>query len=370
LPTVTTAVTNEPTAAPPPTPQPVGGGRRRVIAMLIWAVAFAVGVYVVGLPTSDPVLPFGWLWLATIAWRSELPWRRHLAFLRDWAPVVLMLLLYNVSRGFADGLSAPHVTELIRADRAMFGRVTGGLVPTVWLQEHLYQPNVVQWWELVVSVVYFSHFLAVPAAAVVLWVSSRVQWARYMRRWMTLTLAGLVTYFVYPAAPPWWAAQPEHGALIGPVERISTNGWDALGLHSAGNTLNALQVSASNPVAAMPSLHTAYAMMAVAFFLPVVRRRWWPLLLAYPLAMTFTLVYSGEHYVIDVLVGWAYVAGTFWLVGLAERWWRARRGPAPDPAGRGAPDPVLPVLPARSTSAAELDMPDATPASHGSDPVA
>jgi hypothetical protein len=75
--------------------------------------------------------------------------------------------------------------------------------------------------------------------------------------------------------------------------------------------------------------------MAVAFFLPVVRRRWWPLLLAYPLAMTFTLVYSGEHYVIDVLVGWAYVGLSFLVVGLGERWWRSRGAP---PAGSGALD--------------------------------
>jgi membrane-associated phospholipid phosphatase len=42
--------------------------------------------------------------------------------------------------------------------------------------------------------------------------------------------------------------------------------------------------------------------------------------------MTFTLVYSGEHYVIDVLVGWLYVAGTFLLVGFAERRWARRQG--------------------------------------------
>jgi membrane-associated phospholipid phosphatase len=109
------------------------------------------------------------------------------------------------------------------------------------------------------------------------------------------------------------------------VARISSNGFEAIGLHSAGNTLNALQADQSNPVAAMPSLHTAYALMAVAFFLPMVRRRWWPVLLAYPLAMTFTLVYTGEHYVIDVFVGWIYVAATFVLIGWAERWWRSRR---------------------------------------------
>jgi hypothetical protein len=336
---MTTTLDREPPA--PTEPSATGPLRRRVIAVSIWAALFAVGVYFIGLPTSDPVLPFLWLWLATIAWRSELPWRRHLAFLRDWAPVVLVLVVYNVSRGFADGLSAPNVTPLIEADEVMFGWFTGGVVPTVWLQQQLYVPGVVQWWEIVVSVVYFSHFLAVPAAAVVLWVRSRAQWARYMRRWMVLTFAGLVTYFLYPAAPPWWAALPEHGALIGPVERISTNGWDAIGLHSAGNTLNALQVSAANPVAAMPSLHTAYALLVIVFFLPSVRRRWWPVLLAYPLAMTFTLVYSGEHYIVDVLVGWAYVGAVFLLVSAAERWWAGRHAPPADTGGLDGPAPAV-----------------------------
>lgn len=291
--------------------------------MLIWAALFAVGTYFIGVPTSDPLIAFGWLWLATIAWRSERPWRAHLLFLRDWLPISLLLVVYNISRGYADKLFEPHVTELIDADEGMFGWLTGGQVPTVWLQQHLYQPKVVQWWEVAVSLVYVSHFLVIPTIGVALWVRHREQWGRFMRRWFTLSVAGLITYFVYPAAPPWWASK--FGFLPDEVLRISTNGWNAIGLHSAGNTLNALQVEASNPVAAMPSLHTAYALMAVAFFLPWVAKRWWPLMLAYPLAMTFTLVYSGEHYVIDVLVGWAYVAAVFLAVGFAERWWKARR---------------------------------------------
>jgi membrane-associated phospholipid phosphatase len=299
--------------------------------MLVWAAAFAVGTYFIGVPTSDPLIAFGWLWLATIAWRSDLPWRSHLLFLRDWLPISLLLVVYNVSRGYADDLFAPHVTQLIHADEWMFGAFTGGEVPTVWLQQHLYQPEVVQWWEVVVSLIYVSHFLAVPTIGVILWLRRREQWARFMRRWFTLSVAGLITYFLYPAAPPWWAST--YGFLPEHVERISTNGWNAIGLHSAGNTLNALQVEASNPVAAMPSLHTAYAMMAVAFFLPMVAKRWWPLMLAYPLAMTFTLVYSGEHYVIDVLVGWAYVAVVFLAVGFAERRWQARRAVSASAAG-------------------------------------
>jgi membrane-associated phospholipid phosphatase len=306
--------TLRPAELPPPAP-PVDLRKRRIIGLAIWAICFLVGTAFIGVPTSDPLIAFGWLWLATIAWRSYLPWKQHLLFLRDWLPIALLLVAYNISRGYADDLFVPHVTAMIDADEAL----AGGHVPTVWLQQHLYHAGQVQWWEVAVSLVYVSHFLTVPTVAVILWLRDRFQWARYMRRWFTLSVAGLITYFLYPAAPPWWAA--EHG-FIDPVVRISTAGWNLIGLHSAGNSLNALQVEASNPVAAMPSLHTAYALMAVAFFLPVVRKRWWPLLLAYPLAMTFTLVYSGEHYVIDVLVGWLYVAATFFLVGLAERLWR------------------------------------------------
>ena len=122
--------------------------------------------------------------------------------------------------------------------------------------------------------------------------------------------------------PPWLAARYGMPFDIG---RISTRGWSAIGLHGAGNALSAAQLDASNLVAAMPSLHSAFALLAVLFIAPAVRRRWWPLLAAYPLAMTFTLMYGGEHWVIDVLVGWTYVLVTLAVVGAAERWWTRRR---------------------------------------------
>ena len=297
--------------------------KRRIIGMLIWTAAFVVFVALVGVPTSDPLTAFGWLWLATIAWRNYLPWREHLLFLRDWLPVVLLLVFYNLSRGAADKLFDPNVTFMIEADEDLFGWFTGGRIPTIWLQQHLYDPLHVPWWEVATTLVYISHFLTVPTVAVVLWLRSRSLSYRFIRRWISLSMAGLVTYFLYPAAPPWWAWR--EGCLTEPVARFSSRGFDVIGLHRAGNTLNAVQADQSNPVAAMPSLHTAYAMMAVAFFLPMVRKRWWPLLFAYPLAMTFTLVYTGEHYVVDVFVGWLYVGMTFLVVGLAERWWSRRR---------------------------------------------
>jgi membrane-associated phospholipid phosphatase len=43
------------------------------------------------------------------------------------------------------------------------------------------------------------------------------------------------------------------------------------------------------------------------FFWGMWRKPWQrAVLVAYPLAMVFALVYGGEHYVVDALIGWAY----------------------------------------------------------------
>lgn len=70
-----------------------------------------------------------------------------------------------------------------------------------------------------------------------------------------------------------------------------------------GAALEALQGD-SNPVAAMPSLHAAVPALLALFLWP--GSQWWWRLAAcgYALAMAWTLLYTGEHYVVDVVAGW------------------------------------------------------------------
>jgi membrane-associated phospholipid phosphatase len=75
----------------------------------------------------------------------------------------------------------------------------------------------------------------------------------------------------------------------------------------------------ANPVAAIPSLHAAYTLL-ITLFLWRVAPQWGRVLLAaYPWAMAFALVYTAEHYVVDVLLGWIYALIAFSMVSrLAE----------------------------------------------------
>ena len=71
----------------------------------------------------------------------------------------------------------------------------------------------------------------------------------------------------------------------------------------------------------MPSLHTAFATLIALFLASRITSRWRYLLVLYPLAMAFTLVYCGEHYVLDLLAGVAYALAVH--AGM-QRWERRR----------------------------------------------
>ena len=74
------------------------------------------------------------------------------------------------------------------------------------------------------------------------------------------------------------------------------------------------------------SLHAAFPVLILLFFWGGARWWWRILLVAYPLAMAFTLVYGGEHYVTDVLAGWIYAVVVYGAVLAIERALARRRG--------------------------------------------
>jgi PAP2 superfamily len=278
----------------PAAPSPDRALVRRLLAPGL-ALAFLATCLVQGLPTDRAVL-LGWV-LGGLALHAAADGVRRLGrLLADWLPLVALLLAYDASRGLADGLGATvHVTEPAAVDRFL----GLGSLPTVVLQEHWDAA----WWQALASLVYGSHFVVTPVVLAVLWLRDRQRWARYARLVLALSAAGLVTYVLYPAAPPWLAARD---GVIEPVARVSGDGWAVLGLPRAGALLAESQGQV-NQVAAVPSLHTAFALLACLALLPVARRTWQRLLLlAYAPAMALVLVWSGEHYVVDTVLGAAY----------------------------------------------------------------
>jgi membrane-associated phospholipid phosphatase len=242
-------------------------------------------------------------------------WRATARVVLDWLPFTGVLLLYDRTRGVADSLGIDlHEKDILDAEKWLFG----GIEPTIWLQHHMYNPAHVYWYDALITLVYTSHFLATPILAAVLWLRDRTLWLRYISRVVLLAMAGLVTYCFFPEAPPWLAARD---GLTEPVYRLSARGWIWLHAGNLNDTLAHAQNDGANPVAAMPSLHTAFAVLVAIMIGTQLRSRWRYLLALYPAAMGFTLVYTGEHYVLDLVAGVLYALAAHWALTR----WEARR---------------------------------------------
>ncbi|WHU46389.1 phosphatase PAP2 family protein [Gordonia sp. L191] len=271
--------------------------------------------------------------------------RRVITVVIDWAPFALILLLYDWTRNVAEFIQVPVAWHLAPdVDKDIFG-----VVPTVWLQEHLKSPSA-PWWEVITSVVYMSYFVVPYALAAILWLRDRATWRRFAACFIATTFLGLIGYTFVPAAPPWAAARctaaevadgpreaicmttpqaTEPGGILGPfdpshagaapyVERISARGWEFLNIHVASNLIEIGQ-GKSNLVAAIPSLHAALTMLLALFMWPRVKALGRTLFLGYAFAMAFTLVYTAEHYVFDILLGWALAALVVAVYQLVDR---------------------------------------------------
>ena len=236
-----------------------------------------------------------------------------------------MLISYWLVRGLADEIGiAPHYTMPVRADEWLASWWGGDEVPTVTLQHAWCGDPCVKtlpprWWDVLLTTVYASHFLVALVLAGVLWRRDRHEWERWLRRYLSLLLAGLAIYVVYPMAPPWMAAR--YGYLA-EVHRVTGRGWSTIELHGVDlHRQSMVMFGMGNKVAAMPSLHAGIAFLVALYLIGRLRSpaRW--LLLAYPVAMSLALVYFAEHYVVDVVAGGLLAAVV--LVG-CRRWERRR----------------------------------------------
>jgi membrane-associated phospholipid phosphatase len=263
---------------------------------------------------------FAWLLIGLLAVSLADPKRWVRGVVVDWLPLMFVLLCYDLSRPVRDWIgTSPHVFPQLDADRWTFGEL-----PTQYLQHHLYHPGSPRWYDYATFFVYLSHFFVTLSVLAVLWRVSHERFRRYRTLVVALATAGFVTYVLFPAAPPWLAAYEGH---IGPVSRTIAGMWGAVGIEPA-QALFENHGEFYNQEAALPSLHAAYPMLLLLFFWGA--GRWARLGLgAYALAMAFTLVYTGEHYVSDIVVGWLYAGGVVAAVSAARALRRPRRAPPP-----------------------------------------
>jgi membrane-associated phospholipid phosphatase len=250
--------------------------------------------------------------------------------LRDAAIYALQMWAYFAHYDMPDDdpdelLGRLKVEYPIDVDRAL----GGGTCPTVRLQAALGRPGEVRAHDYALSVVHWSWFFFPHGSLAYILLRHRDRYPRAAALMAVCFDLGCVVYWAVPTAPPWWASQ---NGDMPPVRRIMAEAGERFWGRLWRPLYHSLQ---GNPFAAMPSLHFGTSVMA-ARVLSTVGRGHAALGWTYAGTLGFGLVYLGEHYVVDLIAGFA----------LAEGVWRL--APRFEPAARAVAGAVGRLEPGRA----------------------
>ncbi len=180
-----------------------------------------------------------------------------------------------------------------------------------------------------------AHFIVTLGLLGWLW-WRRADIYRPLRNTLVLVnVIGFAVFWLYPVAPPRMLVKDGFSDIVSST-------------HAIGSWHTGALASAANQLAAMPSLHMAWAAWCALVLWRLSRRRWLrALALLYPCVTAFAVLATGNHYLLDVIAGLATLAGALLIQAAAAR------------AGRRARVPRVTNL-LRSPRPARLDEPPRT----------
>lgn len=295
------------TPTPPPSTEPesntqprvpeekTSGFRIRWGMELVVRLAIAAVLIIVSLFTDRQFLIWGLIASLAVVF---IPTGRARYFIAGIVPYASVWFIFTFLRSFADETIFAKTLNIkvLEFERWVFN----GEIPTIRLQAAYYTSGEIHLWDYYFTFIHWSYFIIPHGIALWIWWRNKREFQHYLAA-LTMTLfLGLVIYFIIPSNPPWMAPEAVDTPLAPYVERIMEPIAKELGggLYEAGYKI----VGESNPIAAMPSMH-----FAITFILVWVARGrgigWEVAAWIYALSMGAALVYMGEHYVIDIVVG-------------------------------------------------------------------
>ncbi len=195
-------------------------------------------------------------------------------------------------------VSEVHIEQPYLIEKALFG---------IQIDGQIFTPN--EYFRLksktfldVLSGIFYLTWVPVPMAlAFYFFLKDKKHLLRYSGAYLFTNLLGFTLYYSYPAAPPWYFDQYGTALLMDlpgdPALLAKFDMWLGIPLFTDMYTKN------SNIFAAIPSLHSAYPVVAL-YYAYTKKLKWVSLLIFIDMiGIWFAAVYTFHHYFVDVLIG-------------------------------------------------------------------
>lgn len=248
--------------------------------------------------------------MPAFAWRIRLGMVP--AFSKDFAIVVGVISVYFLGRGLAPdrmGFAVALTEQLVAFERTM----------RIFWEPTIQEWSIQNFWvkEAANFVYAYLHFPVLAVVGVWLWFRGRDRFV-FMRNTMFISMViGLAFYYILPAAPPRLMAA--HGHELGFVDTVF--GGDTSVSYAQPSLI-------LNEYAAIPSFHFGWiAMASAAIWVNTGSRSLRTVAVILSVVMTWAIVASANHLFIDMALGGAVIALSWWLATRIEA--RKQEQPAP-----------------------------------------
>lgn len=259
---------------------------------LCTVIYLACSSYFIGFKTDQLFLVV----LFHILYYLSLPTRK---FILGFSIFIVFWIIFDSMKAYPNyNFNTIHILDLYLQEKYWFGMVDHGILLTPnEYAAHYSQPMLD-----VLSGLFYLTWVPVPLLfAFYLFKKDKMQFLYFALSFLLVNLLGFVVYYGYPAAPPWYVH------LYGFELHFNTPGNPA-GLarfddYFGIQLFHSMYAKSSNVFAAMPSLHSAYPV--VAFYYGIKNRLGWVNVLFFIMmcGIWFSAVYSMHHYIIDVIAG-------------------------------------------------------------------
>ncbi len=226
--------------------------------------------------------------------------------MRRLAVALLPFLLFGISYDWMRvypnyEVNAIDVENIYETEKALFGITTtegSRLIPCEYFATH--HSTLADFF----AGIFYLCWVPVPIAfGIYLYVKGkRSMYLRFALAFLLVNLIGFAGYYVYPAAPPWYVMNYGFDLVLNTPGNVA--GLGRFDEFTGMNVFHSIYGRNANVFAAVPSLHSAYMVVAVVYAVLQRCSRW--LILLFILIMAgiwWTAVYSAHHYIIDVLLG-------------------------------------------------------------------
>ena len=192
------------------------------------------------------------------------------------------------------------VQGLYEAEKSLFGISTasGVLTPNEYFNIH--NCSFMDFW----AGVFYLCWVPVPIlfGLSLYFTKQRDVYLRFALVFLFVNLIGFCGYYIHPAAPPWYVMKYGFEPILNtPGDVAGLGRFDAM---TGLGIFDFLYSRNSNVFAAVPSLHSAYMVIAFYYSLKAKYPNWLRFIFGVIMfGIWFTAIYSAHHYVIDAILG-------------------------------------------------------------------